>query len=659
MLDTANWTTRLGELARQARVPGAVLGIWADGQETVAACGVLNRATGAKVSTDSVFQVGSITKLWTASMIMQLIDEGLLSLDMTVAQALPGLRLGAADLAHRVTVAHLLTHTSGIDGDIFTDTGRGDDCIERYVGLLDRASSAFPPGSAYSYCNSGWVLLGRIIEVLDGRSWDVSLRERLCQPLELTETVTLPEEAILYRAAVGHRAGGARVRFWGLPRSVGPAGLIIASARDLLTFARFHLDGGLAPDGKRLLSEASVTAMQQPRTAIPDISTPGAAIGLGWRVYRWGGHTIIGHDGDTIGQSAYLRVDPRTRVAACLLTNCGQSGSLKRAVFTEVFGSLAGASMPAELRPTAGGTAGVDLGRHAGRYERTSRRLDVAVRDGQLHLLLTATGPLAALSEAQPEDLVLYPADGSGVNFVCRTYDHEPWVPVTFGELADGTPYLFAGGRITPRVALPAGGPARRAWWPCSRGSGARSPPGSRPAGDAPASRSSARSGCRRPAAHRSRRCSSRSNVRSRWASRSSRSCARRWSCHSSSGLVARSTRVRSPAIRSSARPGGSRSMARARWPTPRTSRSRRSASCPAGVSQISVRRRSAGSSSRSSRPWRSRCVTISLITDWALAMWAAASPTVSGPAMARCSSTARDAPGSWLRGPSRRWKVR
>ena len=186
-----------------------------------------------------------------------------------------------------------------------------------------------------------------MIEVLDGRSWDDSLAERLCAPLELAQTVTLPEEAILHRAAVGHRRGGARVRVWGLPRSVGPASLITAAPHDLLTFARFHLDGGLAPDGKRLLSEASVTAMQQPRAAIPDFGSPGAAIGLGWRVDRWDGRAIIGHDGDTVGQSAYLRIDPQARVAACLLTNSGQSGSLYRAVFTEVFGSLAGVRMPA------------------------------------------------------------------------------------------------------------------------------------------------------------------------------------------------------------------------------------------------------------------------------------------------------------------------
>ena len=452
MLDLANWTTRLGELARQARVPGAVLGIWTGDQEILAACGVLNRATRVRVSTDSVFQVGSITKLWTATMIMQLVDEGLLSLDTTVAQALPGVRLGAADLAEQVTVTHLLTHTSGIDGDIFTDTGRGDDCVARYVGLLDRASSAFPPGGGYSYCNSGWVLLGRIIEVLDGRSWDDSLRERLCEPLELAQTVTLPEEAILHRTAVGHRRGGARVRVWGLPRSVGPACLITTAPHDLLMFARLHLEGGLTPDGKQLLGEASVAAMQQPRAAIPDFGLPGGAIGLGWRVDRWDGRAILGHDGDTVGQSAYLRIDPQARVAACLLTNSGQSGSLYRAVFTEVFGTLAGVSMPASPQPTAQDAGNPDLMRLTGRYVRTSRRLDVSVRDGRLHVILTPTGELATLTDFAPMELSLCPADASGLNFVCRSHDDQPWSPLTFGWLADGTPYLFLGGRVTPRT---------------------------------------------------------------------------------------------------------------------------------------------------------------------------------------------------------------
>ena len=168
MLNAANWTARLNELATEANVPGAALGIWSGGQEILAAHGVLNSATQVPVTADSVFQVGSITKIWTATMMMQLIDEGLLSLDTTVSEVLPGARLGTADVGGQVTVRHLLTHTSGIDGDVFTDTGRGDECVERYVGLLAEVPSVFTPGATYSYCNSGYVLLGRIIEVLDG-----------------------------------------------------------------------------------------------------------------------------------------------------------------------------------------------------------------------------------------------------------------------------------------------------------------------------------------------------------------------------------------------------------------------------------------------------------------------------------------------------------
>jgi len=466
MLNAANWTARLSELAAQARVCGATLGIWSDGQEVLAACGVLNSATQVPVTPDSLFQIGSITKIWTASMIMQLIEEGLLSLGTTVAEALPGIRLGRSDVGGQVTVEHLLTHTSGIDGDIFTDTGRGDDCVQRYVEELAAAPSTFPVGAAYSYCNSGFVLLGRIIEVLDGHSWDESLRDRLTGPLGLTRTVTLPEEAILHRAAVGHDRSGVPVRVWGLPRSIGPAGLITATTGDLLAFARLQLAGGILPDGKRILSEASVAAMRQPRAAIPDFAVPGAAIGLGWRLGSWGGRAIFGHDGDTVGQSAYLRIDPEAQLAVCLLTNAAESESLFRELFDEVFGDLVGVTMPASPRParsaglpdqvdgfaTVAADPGLDLERHAGHYERTSRRFDVSVRDGRLHMVITVTGKLADLFNSEPEELILYPADSSGDRFVLRSHQDEPWIPFSFGHPPNRTPYLYLNGRVTPRV---------------------------------------------------------------------------------------------------------------------------------------------------------------------------------------------------------------
>jgi CubicO group peptidase (beta-lactamase class C family) len=451
---TEHWAARLADLASAAAVPGAALGIQAGDEQIVAGHGVLSTATGVAVTPDALFQVGSITKPWTATMIMQLVDEGRLSLDTTVAEVLPGVRLGAADVAAQVTVRHLLTHTSGIDGDIFTDTGRGGDCVERYVAELADAVMIHPVGAAYSYCNSGFVLLGRIIEVLDGREWDESLRARLIGPLGLGSTVTLPEEAIVHRTAVGHRdrpRDDEPVPVWGLARALGPAGLITASASDVLTFARLHLDGGIAADGTRLLSAAGAAAMREAVLPIPGLGDRRDAIGLAWRLNEWEGRPIFGHDGSTVGQTAYLRVDPAAGVIACLLTNAADGRELYERLFSEVFEMHAGVRMPAEPEPVTG-PLGSDISRHAGRYERTSRRFDVAMSDGRLHVVALVTGQLGVVLDAEPEEFDLYPADASGGNFVCRSHENEPWATLSFGTLDGGVPYLYMGGRITLRA---------------------------------------------------------------------------------------------------------------------------------------------------------------------------------------------------------------
>jgi CubicO group peptidase (beta-lactamase class C family) len=449
------WSVRLHELAVEEEVPGAALGVWAEGREIAAAAhGVLNAETGIRATADSLFQIGSVTKVWTTTMIMQLIDEGRLSLDTTVAEILPGIRLGRDDGSAEIRIRHLLTHTSGVDGDIFTNTGRGDDCIERYAAELAETARVFPPGAAFSYCNSGFVLLGRIIEVLDGRIWDASLRKRLIRPLGLTRTVTLPEEAIRYRTATGHREHPRQnqpVSVWGLPRSAGPAGGITAGVQDMLAFARLHLDGGVTQDGTRLLSQASAEAMQQQRAEIPGLGNSAAAIGLGWMLHRWDGRRILGHDGGTIGQTAYLRIDPEARVTACLLTNSPQSQSLFRRLFSEVFGTYAGVTVPASPEPALG-PEDLHLERHTGRYERTSCWCDVSVREGRLHLVSGVSGEFAALSDEGPHEFDLHPADGTGDNFVWRADDRQPWLPLIFDRLGDQAPYLYLGGRITPRV---------------------------------------------------------------------------------------------------------------------------------------------------------------------------------------------------------------
>ena len=175
-VDRAHWQRRLEVLAKKHHVPGAQLGIL-DGDEIVdVAYGVLNNRTGQPATTDSVFQIGSISKVWTATVVMQLVDEGLIALDTPVVEVLPELQLSDPDVTKQLTIWHLLTHTSGIDGDVFTDTGRGDDCLEKYTELLADVAQNHPLGATWSYCNSGWSLLGRVIEKLTDQTWDQAMR---------------------------------------------------------------------------------------------------------------------------------------------------------------------------------------------------------------------------------------------------------------------------------------------------------------------------------------------------------------------------------------------------------------------------------------------------------------------------------------------------
>ncbi|HEY7007589.1 MAG TPA: serine hydrolase domain-containing protein, partial [Jatrophihabitantaceae bacterium] len=455
-LDAAHWQRRLEALAARHGVTGAVLGIVQDDDLAQAAYGVLNKDTGIATTTDSVFQIGSITKVWTSTVVMQLVDEGRLDLDAPLVELLPELRLADPDVTKQVTMRHLLTHTSGIDGDVFTDTGRGDDCLEKYVARLDEVGQNHPLGVTWSYCNSGFVLMGRVIEKITGQTWDEALRERLFTPLGLQHTVTLPEEALLHRAAVGHVAEGGgdpqRAPVWGLPRSVGPAGLIGASAADVLAFAGMHLRGGVAADGTRVLSEAGAATMTDKHADLPDKHTLGDSWGLGWIRFDWDGHRLIGHDGTTIGQNAYLRLLPSQGLAVTLLTNGGHTQDLYQDLYREIFAELAGVAMPKPLAAPAQPPT-VDRRRHLGTYERASARIDVLERDGANVLRTTLTGPLAELLPDPVEEYAMIPVDASGDLFVVRQPNAQTWTPVTFYALPTGERYVHFGVRATPKIA--------------------------------------------------------------------------------------------------------------------------------------------------------------------------------------------------------------
>src|SRR5207248_292386 len=202
--DAYGYTARLHELAAAYDVPGAVVGVFAGEQTATTATGVLNRLTGVDASTDSLFQIGSITKVWTAALILTLVDEGRLSLTDPVIRHVPELTLVDERSTRELTVGHLLNHTSGLPGDWFPDTGRGDDCLARLVTLLADQPLTHPVGGLTSYSNAAFSLAGHVVERMLDVTWDDALRDRIIKPLGLEHCVTLPEDALLHRTAVGH-----------------------------------------------------------------------------------------------------------------------------------------------------------------------------------------------------------------------------------------------------------------------------------------------------------------------------------------------------------------------------------------------------------------------------------------------------------------------
>jgi CubicO group peptidase (beta-lactamase class C family) len=402
--DVKTWLTdALPGLLAEHKVPGAAVAVLVGDEVVDAAAGVLSKATGVEATTDSVFQVGSITKVWTATLAMQLVDEGRLDLDATVRSYLPDFAVADDAASARMTVRQLLCHTTGFEGDIFTDTGTGDDCVEKYVATLTGVSQLFAPGEMFSYNNAGFCVLGRVIEVLRGKPYDQCLREHLFAPLQLAHAAAGPYEAILHRAAVGHLspepgADPQPAPVWSLARSNAPAGSTLAmSPRDLLAFARMHLSGGTGPDGATVLSAASVKAMQERQVELPDLGLMGNAWGLGWEIFDFPGGTVIGHDGGTIGQAAFLRVVPGRDVAVAVLTNGGNPFPLYREIVGRVLHDFAAVDLPAEPEPDPAAPP-VEAARYVGRYSSDVAETVVSQDDeGRLWIERTPKGELAEL----------------------------------------------------------------------------------------------------------------------------------------------------------------------------------------------------------------------------------------------------------------------
>ena len=316
-------------------IPGISIGVYYKGITRSAGFGVTNVDHPQPVSEKTLFQIGSITKTFTGTAVMRLIEMGKLALDATVRTYLPDFKVDDETTASQVTIRHLLTHSCGWVGDFFHDTGNGDDALAKYVADMDSLEQLIPLNRTFSYNNSAFSVLGRLIEVTTGTTYEMALQELVLEPMGLTNSFFNPGEVITKCFSVGHLASdnGPRIAHpWSIERSGNPQGGIICDIEDLLQYARFHIGDGRASDGTRLLTQESLSYMQTPQVPISGYDS----WGLSWHVNSIDGERQIRHSGDTTGQAALLVIIPERDFAFAVMTN-GDMGEY----FAEVISDLA------------------------------------------------------------------------------------------------------------------------------------------------------------------------------------------------------------------------------------------------------------------------------------------------------------------------------
>ncbi len=445
---------RLDAVLERSGVPGAALAVAVGDELVEVAGGVLHLGTGAKATTDSWFQIGSVTKVLTGTLIMQLVDRGVLGLDDPVRRHIPEFTLSDELAAEAVTIRQLLTHTAGFDGDVFEELGT-DDAVRRYVEVLADAAQLHTPGAMFSYCNSGFTVLGRILELHHGAPYATILREQLLEPLGV-EGGTTAAEAIMRRSAVGH-VGTPPVPapLWCLPVSATPAGATpMLTTAGLVAFGRMHIAGGVAADGTRILSEKSVFAMRERTVGVPGGLQLGA-MGLTWGLYERGDGIVLGHNGGTIGQYAFLRVHPESGTVIALLTNGPHAGVVLRELVEPLLAELTGLptppppDLPAEPFPVDPGVEGI--------YQHRDITITVRLDGAGIQVTVsTRPGSMAATLDDDSRPTSWLPADGDGdsVRFLTgEVTDGVRDVMVFFGRMPDGRfGFSYSGGRVSPRT---------------------------------------------------------------------------------------------------------------------------------------------------------------------------------------------------------------
>ncbi|HEX2252696.1 MAG TPA: serine hydrolase domain-containing protein [Thermoanaerobaculia bacterium] len=405
------------------RQPGVAIGlvvgpdlVWARG------FGVADLATGRPATPDTVFGLGSITKTFTATALLQLRDAGRLRLDDPVARHLPWFQVQApAPDEEVITVRHLLTHTAGLPREApfpyWTD--RAFPSRDELVRAIREQVAGDVPGTRYRYSNLGIAVAGMVVEAASGMAWGDYVRRHVLAPLGMESTfvdfASVPPE----RFATGYLTRPDE----GAPPPVAPAteaaalapaASMASTVRDLARYLSAHAAGSTAPGAGAPLLRATTRREMQRVHWLSESWSSGR--GLGWSVWRQSDRTLVGHGGWVAGHRAQIAFEPKTGIGVVVLTNSdeGGPGSYGSTAFELVAPAIEKALAPPEPeRPE------VELARFTGGYHTPwGERRHLLLWQGDLALYdrtrPPGDDPADELTRLIPEGATAFRIDGDG-----------------------------------------------------------------------------------------------------------------------------------------------------------------------------------------------------------------------------------------------------
>jgi CubicO group peptidase (beta-lactamase class C family) len=396
---------------RYDRVPGIQAAVLADGHlKLYSAHGLADVATGTPLTNKHLFRIASQSKTVTATLIFQLVEDGLLRLDDTAGQLVP--ELSASPVADR-SIRELLSHSAGLfrdsaDGDFWQLSRPFPARAELLESLNDPRAAVLPANERFKYSNIGYGLLGLIIEATSGSGYQEVVDRRIAGPLGLVDfgPELNPDRAAELASgysSLAHSEHRSRIEHIDTA-SLGAATGFCSTATDLVRYFAAHRFGDTS-----LLTDSSKRRMQQSQWQVG--SDADRRYGLGLALTRVGQRELIGHGGGYPGHCSCTVVDPQTGLVVSVLTNAidGPAQSLTHALVKLI--DLAGAAARPDQPP-------IDPARFAGRYASLWGVVDIASLGGRLFRIHPAqadpTDGVAELRIVDEDTLQVAGGDGYG-----------------------------------------------------------------------------------------------------------------------------------------------------------------------------------------------------------------------------------------------------